>query len=248
MKNTKERILNAAEKLFAEHGFDAASLRSITAEAGVNLAAVNYHFNSKDALIQAIFARRFALLNQQRQEMLQAYKAEAGDKPMPLEKLMRALIEPAFRMPLDSTASVTELGKLIGRIYSTDSPAQREIIAAEVRTRLSQFHESMRAALPGIPAEEYMWRIFFSIGAMIHTLAASKNLEFISDGLCKASDTEKVLEKLISYVVEGMRAPLPYSIRQGGKRQVGSSKIPVRTNGKTVRLKSHAASQGRKNL
>jgi AcrR family transcriptional regulator len=245
MKNTKERILNTAEKLFAEHGFDAASLRSITAEAGVNLAAVNYHFKSKEALIQAIFARRFALLNQQRQVMLQAYEAEAGDKPVPLEKLMRAFIEPAFRMSPDSAAGVTELGKLIGRIYSTDSPAQREIIAAEVRTRLAQFHKSVRAALPGIPAEEYLWRIFFSIGAMIHTLAAAKNLEFISDGICKASDTEKVLEKLISYVVEGMRAPLPHCIQQGGERRAVNSKMPFRTNGKTVRLKSHAAPKGR---
>jgi AcrR family transcriptional regulator len=245
MKDTKERILNAAEKLFAEHGFDAASLRGITAEAGVNLAAVNYHFRSKEALIQAIFARRFALLNQQRQAMLETYKAEAGDKPVPLEKLMRAFIEPAFRMPLGSDTNMTELGRLIGRMYSTDSPSLRELIAGEVRTRLAQFLESARAILPDIPAEDVLWRWFFSIGVMIHTLAASKNLEFISDGLCKASDTDKLIEKIISYVVEGMQAPLTLSTRENGNQQTSSSGTLVRTNGKAGKAKSHSAPRGR---
>ncbi|MBP1610608.1 MAG: TetR family transcriptional regulator [Acidobacteria bacterium] len=158
---------------------------------------------------------------------------------------MRAFVEPAFRMPLDSTTSVTELAKLMGRVYLADSAAHREIIASEVRTRLSQFLESARAALPGIPAEEVMWRFFFSIGAMIHTLAASKNLEFISHGICKASDTEKILEKLICYTVAGMRAPLPHSIQQSGKQQTGRSKVLARTSGKAGKVKSHAASQGR---
>jgi hypothetical protein len=80
---------------------------------------------------------------------------------------------------------------------------------------------------------------------MIHTLAASKNLEFISHGICKASDTEKILEKLICYTVAGMRAPLPHSIQQSGKQQTGRSKVLARTSGKAGKVKSHAASQGR---
>lgn len=245
MKDTKERILNAAEKLFAEHGFDGASLRSITAEAGANLAAVNYHFKSKESLIQAIFARRFSLLNQQRQAMLETYKAEAGDKPVPLEKLMRAFIEPAFRMPLDSASGVTEFARLIGRIYFADSPALKGVIAGEVRTRLAQFLDLMQDALPRIPAEEIMWRFFFSIGAMIHTLAASKNLEFISDGLCKASDIDKVLERLISYAVEGMQSPSHHLLRKSGKQRVSSLAVRDRTNGKTGRAKSPAVPKKR---
>src|SRR5579859_4078456 len=95
---TKDRILDAAERLFAHKGIEATSLRTITAEAGVNLAAVNYHFQSKEALMHAVIARRLDPINQRRLAMLDAYEAEAAGAPVPLNQLLEAMLRPIFEM------------------------------------------------------------------------------------------------------------------------------------------------------
>src|ERR1700689_3627548 len=110
---TKDRILNAAERLFARDGFEATSLRAITAEAGVNLAAVNYHFQSKEALVQAVIGRRMGPVTARRLALLDAYEAEAGDAAVPLEKLLDAFLRPVVEM-VGSHAH--EFVPLIGRL------------------------------------------------------------------------------------------------------------------------------------
>src|SRR5437867_6100600 len=97
---SKERILDVAERLFAERGFAATSLRNITAEAAVNLAAVHYHFGSKDELIEAVFARRLGPLNRERLRLLEACRAAAGGGSPSVEELLEALIAPALRSGL----------------------------------------------------------------------------------------------------------------------------------------------------
>src|SRR5712692_9649114 len=96
--NTKDRILDVAERLFARDGIEATSLRTITAEAGVNLAAVNYHFQSKDALIQAVIARRMGPVNERRLALFDACEAEAGNGPLPIEKVVDAFIRPVVEI------------------------------------------------------------------------------------------------------------------------------------------------------
>src|SRR5215472_3578898 len=96
--NTKTKILNTAERLFAHHGIEATSLRAITAQAGVNLAAVNYHFQSKEALLHAVIARRVEPMNQKRLALLDASEAEAGPGPLPLEKVLDAFLRPVFEV------------------------------------------------------------------------------------------------------------------------------------------------------
>src|SRR6516165_8302775 len=109
---TKDRILDAAERLFARDGIEATSLRAITAEAGVNLAAVNYHFQSKDALLDAIIARRIAPLNQRRLEMLDRIEAEFPSGPLPLERVLDAFFRPMF----ESAGEMSHIRPLLGRI------------------------------------------------------------------------------------------------------------------------------------
>src|SRR6186713_3641482 len=98
---TKERILDAAEALFMEHGYEATSLRSLTAAAGVNLAAVNYHFGSKEVLFQAVLTRRLDPMNQERIDLLERMEREAGDKAVSCEKLISAMLVPALRLARD---------------------------------------------------------------------------------------------------------------------------------------------------
>jgi AcrR family transcriptional regulator len=99
--NTKERILDTAERLFAEHGYAATSLRSIIAEAGVNLAAVHYHFHSKEALLEAVILRRSKPANAERLALLGEFEKQAGEKPVPLESVIEAFVAPTFRMSRD---------------------------------------------------------------------------------------------------------------------------------------------------
>src|SRR5512147_3203644 len=94
---TKDRILDTAESLFTEHGFEATSLRQLTAAAGVNLAAVNYHFGSKEELFQAVLTRRLDPMNQERIDLLARYEREAGSKPLTCEKILSAMLIPALR-------------------------------------------------------------------------------------------------------------------------------------------------------
>src|SRR5205807_450918 len=111
-RDTKNRILDAAERLMGNQGFEV-PLRAITAEAGVNLAAVNYHFQSKDALLDAIIARRFAPVNRRRIEVLDQVEAEHPDGPLPLEPVLNAFFQPVF----EAAADMTHIRPLIGRIY-----------------------------------------------------------------------------------------------------------------------------------
>src|SRR5262245_47010693 len=99
--DTKQRILDSAERLFADRGFAATSLRTIIADAKVNLAAIHYHFHSKEALFDAVIARRLEPINRDRLAMLEACERAAGDRPPKLESVLYAFVEPALRMGAD---------------------------------------------------------------------------------------------------------------------------------------------------
>src|SRR6185369_727122 len=99
---TKTRILDAAERLFVEHGFEATSLRSLTSAAGVNLAAVNYHFGSKEELFQAVLTRRLDPMNQERIDLLERMEREAGTRPLTCAKILFAMLVPALPLARDA--------------------------------------------------------------------------------------------------------------------------------------------------
>ena len=122
---TKDRILDAAEELFAERGFRETSLRDITSRARVNLAAVNYHFQSKDALIQAVFARRIGPVNQARMAMLDRFEAEARGGPVPLENILRAFLEPVVK---NEKAVPPSFRRLFGRAYGEPGELFTQIV------------------------------------------------------------------------------------------------------------------------
>jgi AcrR family transcriptional regulator len=204
MRETKERILDAAEKLFALYGYDATSLRTITREAGVNLAAVNYHFSSKEALLRALFARRLGLLNEKRLAMLTAYEEEAGGQPVPLERILRAFLEPVLRL-----GAGTGFGTLVGRMYSWPSAQLQRIFLSEMQPLIGRFKAAFRKTLPAYPVKELYWRVFFCIGAMAHTLAGSSLLRALSGGACDPADLDGTVERMIAFLTAAFDAPLP---------------------------------------
>ncbi len=203
--NTKDRILNAAERLFARDGFEATSLRAITAEAKVNLAAVNYHFQSKEALVQAVIGRRMGPVNAQRSALLDAYESEAAGEPLPLDKIMDAFLRPIVAM-VGSHAH--EFVPLIGRIYVEPGEFAERLYTQQFEPMRQRFFPALHRALPDLPPDELAWRLHFAIGAMVHTMAASKILEMMSHGRCDISDVEGTLARLKAFVIAGLTAGL----------------------------------------
>lgn len=206
--DTKERILDAAESLFAQHGFDATSLRMITASAGVNLASVNYHFQSKNSLIEAVLTRRIAPLNRERLEMLASVEAAAGNESPALEDVVHAFVAPVVRKRLGGGEHGADVGRLFGRIYSDPCECARASFFSQMREILRPFTSAFRRALPGLPAVEVLWRIHFGVGVMAHTLAGMEHLKNVSGGLCDLSDVEGTIARIVTFVCAGMRAPL----------------------------------------
>ncbi len=204
---TKERILDVAEALFAEHGFEATSLRMITARAEVNLAAVNYHFHSKDDLIRAVFARRIGPINQKRLELLRVQVEKAGNAPPPLEGVIRAFVEPVVVLRKDR--EYANVGRLFGRTYVDPSGTARHAFFELMREIGRPFTEAFRRALGDMPQVELLWRIHFSVGVLAHTLAGRDHLTTISGGLCDPSDAEGIIERMVAFIAAGMRAPIP---------------------------------------
>src|SRR5437660_735631 len=130
-KDTKDRILDAAESLFLDHGFEATSLRQITAAAGVNLAAVNYHFGSKEELFQAVLTRRLDPMNQERIERLEKLEREASGKPLSCEKILFAMLIPALRLARDERRGGKNFLRLVGRAYADPAPFIRNFLSAQ---------------------------------------------------------------------------------------------------------------------
>lgn len=202
--NTRERILEAAESLFAQHGFAGASLRSITARAGVNLAAVNYYFRSKEALLEAVFERRLGPVNQKRLELLEA--CEAGAAQPSLECLLEALVAPPFRMSAGPQGMGAALPRLLGRVYLEPGEAARKILRRQLEQLATRFIAAFRRVLPELPEVELLWRLHFTVGIMAHTLAGFEPLHVLSGGRCDLSDVEAIIRRIVEFAAAGLRA------------------------------------------
>src|SRR5258705_4037551 len=129
--DTKTRILDAAESLFMEHGFEATSLRSLTTAASVNLAAVNYHFGTKEELFQAVLTRRLDPMNQERIELLERLERDAGGKPVSCEKILFAMLIPALRLARDEKRGGKNFLRGLGRPRAGPAPFIRHFLSAQ---------------------------------------------------------------------------------------------------------------------
>ena len=202
---TKDRILDAAEHLFARDGIEATSLRAITAEAGVNLAAVNYHFQSKDALVHAVIARRVVPVNQRRLELLEACEQAAGDGPLPLDGVLDAFVRPVVEI---YASRAREFTPLMGRIYTEPGDYVERVYKEHLEPVATRFIRAYERALPGVPRVELLWRLHFSIGALGHTMGAARLLKIFSNGECDPSDVEGTLKRLEAFMIAGLTAPV----------------------------------------
>ncbi len=207
---TKARILDAAEALFMEHGFEATSLRSITATAGVNLAAVNYHFGSKEELFQAVLTRRLDPMNQARVALLDRLEAEAGAGPLACERILGALLTPALALARDPERGGKDFLKLLGRAYADPAPFIRRFLSEQYAQMIARFKAAFGRALPQLPRKELSWRLHFIMGALSYTLAGTDALKLIAELNPRETDNDEILlRRLAPFLLAGLTAPLP---------------------------------------
>ncbi|MBX9964428.1 MAG: TetR family transcriptional regulator [Burkholderiales bacterium] len=212
--DTKERILAAAEALFMEQGYAATSLRAITAQANVNLAAVNYHFGSKEALIREVFDRRLGPLNQARLDYLARVEFEAGGRPLTPEKILEAMITPVVQLSRDPLKRGAVFLRLLGRALSEPADTMKQVLPIHYRDVVLRFKEALVRALPDVPEQELVWRMHFTFGAMAYAMAGNDALQLITT--CEvegADDAEAIIRRLVPFLAAGLKAPVPLPMR-----------------------------------
>lgn len=168
MIDTKQKILDAAERLIAEQGYAATSLRQIIAEAGVNLASVHYHFGSKEELLDGVVMRKVGPVNERRLELLAQYEAEAGAAAVPVAKILDAFLSPMGAVAPSNPQFVRVMGRVVAEGLLP------VLMAKNFQLVQTRFMGAMRKALPHLPDEEFGARMQFMIGVVAHTMCGAE--------------------------------------------------------------------------
>jgi len=199
--STKERILTAAEALFAQRGFEGASLRQLTAAAGVNLAAVNYHFGSKDNLVEEVFKRRLDQLNARR---MAALKQVAGQPGTTLEDVLSAFIRPALDLSHDGGGGL--FMRVLARAFADHDDSLRKFLSENYGHVMRQFTAEFARLLPHLSKEELYWRIDLVTGALTHAMSGFGIIQRKSD-VSETTHREQTAAHLIRFAAAGLSAP-----------------------------------------
>ncbi len=205
---TALRILEAAERLFVELGLEATSLRLITQQAGVNLAAVNYHFRSKDALFEAVFARRFEPWAREclrELERLEA-RAAAGTARFDAEAVMMCYVRPALALSKDPSRGGALFVRLFSRVLVENHRVLRETLSRDWGHLVTRYTEALGRALPGLSAEEVAWRLHLGFSVMFHAFAGNDILKLFGRSAVSARDPDLIVKHVVPFVLAGMGA------------------------------------------
>ena len=209
------RILDAAERLFAERGFHGVSIRDITGTAGVDVALANYHFGSKRGLLEAVVLRRAEDLNTERLTRLDALIAGAGRKAPRLEEIIDAFTHPLLDRSARGGPGWKSYFALIAEV--NNSPEFGGVLMSRFFDPVvEKFIDAIRRALPGCDDRDLYWAYHFLSGALTLTFAETGRIDKLSGGACRSSDLDSVHERLVPYCAAGFRA-LCASKRSGSR-------------------------------
>ena len=199
--STKDRILGAAEELFAQHGFAGTSLRQVTGRADVNIAAVNYHFGSKENLVNEVFRRRMDGMTAQR---LAALKTAVQQHPGALEPVLAAFVEPALALARDGKGGGAFI-RVIARAYAENNDSLRRFLSEQYGHVLREFAKSIAACVPGLSKEQLYWRLDFLSGALTYAMA-DFGLIKRPGNVSEATHRERAARELIRFAAAGFVA------------------------------------------
>ena len=202
--DTKTSLLNAAEALFAELGIAGASMRAITARAGANLAAVHYHFGSKEGLVRAVFSRRLEPLNRERLDRLERLTATGRERDV--EGIVDAFVGPPLRM-IGSEPGGRAFAQLLARSVLEPGAGSRELVLEQFKEVVERFTAALETALPHLSREEILWRLHFTIGSLSFTAGLGFLVERWAGAPAPADDPAPVIARLVNFLTGGMAQP-----------------------------------------
>lgn len=209
---TKNRILAAAEALFAEYGVANTSLRSITSRASVNLAAVNYHFGSKDTLIEAVYERRLAPLHHARLAKLDKHEKAAGGKPLAADKIVDAFISPIAELGGEQdddqqNANAMIFTRLLAQTYNEAAPYVHRLMATEHQNVMRRYKTALAASLPELTIADVCWRLHFMAMTLHQVIANNSYLQWLDEEDKSKFELSRAIRRLTPFLVAGLRAP-----------------------------------------
>lgn len=204
--STKNKILDAAEQLFADKGFNGTSLREITSLAEVNLAAVNYHFGSKKELIKAVMSR---YMNELSPKLEAALQRECDKEAPTLIEVFTAFVEPLLALNEFRENGTSNFLQLLGRGYTDSQGFLRWFLTTQYPNVIANFTEAVHRAYPELTAEEMFWRLHFTMGTIVFTMSSSDALlDIAKSDFDEDTDIAGVIRHVIPYVAAGVGAPL----------------------------------------
>jgi AcrR family transcriptional regulator len=204
--DSQASILDAAEKTFADFGFDGASLRQIVEAANANLATVYYHFGSKEGLLEAVFRRVFGPVHEEHLRDLRRLEEECKGKAAPLEKVLTAMLMPPLRLAATPGKGETIM-RLIGRAVTDPNPATQEMLRRQHQEVREAYLAAIHRSVPHLSKADLWWRFEFVWGAFVFTFCNHSRIEKATGGVCKPSDINALLPQMIAVFSAGFKAP-----------------------------------------
>ncbi len=208
LPDAKTRILDAAERLFMENGYAATSVRMITGAAGVPVALVNYHFGSKQGLMEAVYERALGARSGSRVSYLDKLEAEAGGQAIPVDVLVDAFLSSALRLTRKDTISGEVFKQLIGRAFYEPGPGTEAFFPLEYREAVDRYRQAFMRTLPHLSQDDVVWRMYFFVGIVAYAMAG-KDVMRMTDtySLADAGRPDGILARLRPFIVAGFLAP-----------------------------------------
>jgi AcrR family transcriptional regulator len=203
-RTTRDKLMDAAEKLFARKGFHGTSVRDITGLAGVDVALINYHFGGKRQLFTAVFERRGAVLNEERLRRLEVVRRRFAPDPPSTEDVVAAFLDPILERLANAGPGWHSYFALIAAVNNSPEFG-RAMMGKTFDGTVREFIQALMDSLPGAPREDIYWGYNFLTGALTLSLAETGRLDVLSDGLCCSSDVRAMRERLGPYVAAGLR-------------------------------------------
>jgi AcrR family transcriptional regulator len=202
---SKRKLLDAAEQLFADKGFEVVSVRDITQLAKANVAAVNYHFGSREDLLSLVMMRHMLPVTEERLARLEAIERKWAGEAAPLEEMIDALVGPLVWQVGKSELSERLFYKLLGRIFTQQADGLPAPVEAQLRQVMERFMRSFGKALPTVDSEDLIWRMHFMVGGMIHLLTHQNMLHRPTRGTSGGATMDATLSRFIRYSAVGLR-------------------------------------------
>ena len=208
--DTKHRILDAAEQQFGDRGFAETSLRDITKKAHVNIAAVNYHFGSKEALLAAVLDRRLQPINERRLQLLDDLESQSGNEGPPLVEIVRAFVSPPFEKQQEWGDTGQTFLRVLGRVHGETNDDFREVFMSEFELVYQRFAAALSRALPHLKNSDVTWRMLFMVGSMAFTMSWGQSI-VMRDPTAMRRPNE-IIDALVTFAAAGLEAKQPLEI------------------------------------